>query len=82
LNPKAYVFSVTVLPAYLTHEPRRALALIAITAGAQASIYGAVLAAAVRGRQRFAGSPWLARGVGLLLLGTSVLALSNLRGPG
>jgi threonine/homoserine/homoserine lactone efflux protein len=82
LNPKAYVFSVTVLPAYLTPEPTRALALMAITAGAQTSIYGAVLLAAARGRRRFAGSPWLARAVGGLLLATAALALLGLRSVG
>ncbi len=75
LNPKAYVFSVTVLPAFLTREPLRALSLAGITAGAQLLIYGLVLLAAARGRQRFAASPWLARGVGLLLLVTAALAL-------
>ena len=75
LNPKAYVFSFTVLPAYLTHEPLRVLALAGITAGAQVLIYGLVLVAAAGGRQRFAASRWLARGVGLLLLLTAALAL-------
>lgn len=77
LNPKAYVFCVTVLPAYLTREPARALALAGITAGAQLLIYGLVLGAALRGRQRFAASPWLARVVGLLLLVTALLALGQ-----
>lgn len=75
LNPKAYVFSFTVLPAYLTHEPLRVLALAGITAGAQLLIYGLVLVAASRGRRQFAASPWMARGVGLLLLLTAALAL-------
>ncbi|WP_374658085.1 LysE family translocator [Inhella sp.] len=77
LNPKAYVFCVTVLPAYLTREPLRALALAGITASAQLLLYGLVLWAALRGRQRFAASPWLARAVGLLLLTTALLALGQ-----
>jgi threonine/homoserine/homoserine lactone efflux protein len=81
LNPKAYVFSISVLPAYLTDEPRRALALVGITASAQVLIYGGVLLAAARGRQRFASSPLLSRSVGLLLIATAVLALFNLRSP-
>jgi threonine/homoserine/homoserine lactone efflux protein len=77
LNPKAYVFSFTVLPAYLTHEPLRVLALAGITAGAQLLIYGLVLVAASRGRRQFAASPWMARGVGLLLLLSAALALGQ-----
>jgi threonine/homoserine/homoserine lactone efflux protein len=82
LNPKAYVFSVTVLPAYLTREPSRALALVAITASAQMAIYGAVLFAASRGRRRFVASPWFSRGVGLLLVASAGVALLGLRSPG
>jgi threonine/homoserine/homoserine lactone efflux protein len=75
LNPKAYLFSVTVLPQFLTRDVTRGLSLVLITALAQIAIYGAVAWAASRGMQRFHSSRWLSRGIGLLLIGTAALAL-------
>jgi threonine/homoserine/homoserine lactone efflux protein len=75
LNPKAYLFSVTVLPQFMTRDWSRGLSIAAITALAQVGIYGAVAWAASAGTQRFRTSRWLSRAVGLLLIGTAVLAL-------
>ena len=75
LNPKAYLFSVTVLPQFLTRELLRGLSLVAITALAQVAIYGAVPGAASRGAKQVRSSAWLSRSVGWLLIATAVLAL-------
>lgn len=75
LNPKAYVFSLSVLPGYLSREPSRLLALVAITASAQILIYGAVALAAARGQRRFVSQPGLPRLVGVLLLLSALIAL-------
>lgn len=77
LNPKAYVFSVSVLPGFLSREPSRLLALMAITALTQTLIYGAVGLAAAQGRQRFVSQRWLPPAVGLLLLLTALFALAS-----
>lgn len=75
LNPKAYLFSVTVLPQFLTRDVARGLGLAAITVVAQLVIYGAVAWAASTGTRHVRSSPWLSRAVGSLLIFAAVLAV-------
>ncbi len=75
LNPKAYLFSATVLPQFLTRDLLRGLSLVLITALAQVAIYGVVAWAASRGAKQVRSSAWLSRSVGLLLITTAALAL-------
>jgi threonine/homoserine/homoserine lactone efflux protein len=79
LNPKAYLFTLAVLPQFL--KPARgdvgaqAAVLRLIIAATQVAIYGAVAMAGDRVRGWFAERPaanaWMARGVGALLLATA-----------
>lgn len=75
LNPKAALFSVTVLPQFMTRDLGRGLALAAITASAQVLVYGAVAWAASAGTQRFQSSAGFGRAVGALLVASAVWAL-------
>jgi len=85
LNPKAYVFMLAVVPAFLRPDqgpllPQVAL-LAAITAGTQALVYGAVVLGAAGLRSRLQHSATLqaaaARAVGLLLVATAIWTLFN-----
>lgn len=85
LNPKAYVFMIAVFPQFIRPEPgtlwAQALALGAITALAQVTVYGGVALAAVRLRRGLGGTRAaqhvLVRGVALVLVGTAVWGLWN-----
>jgi threonine/homoserine/homoserine lactone efflux protein len=79
LNPKAYLFTLAVLPQFLKPAyggiGAQAAVLWLIIAITQVAIYGAVALAGDRVRDWFAVRPeantWLARGVGALLLATA-----------
>jgi threonine/homoserine/homoserine lactone efflux protein len=79
LNPKAYLFTLAVLPQFLKPEyggvGAQAVVLWLIIALTQVAIYGGMALAGERVRGWFAGRPeanaWLARGVGALLLATA-----------
>lgn len=79
LNPKAYLFTLAVLPQFLRPERgdlgAQAVVLWLIIALTQFAIYGGMALAGDRVRAWFASRPtanlWLARGVGLLLLATA-----------
>lgn len=79
LNPKAYLFTLAVLPQFLKPEygdvGAQAVVLWLIIAATQVAIYGAMAMAGDRVRVWFAERPsaniWLARGVGMLLLATA-----------
>ena len=79
LNPKAYLFTLAVLPQFLKPAygdiGAQAAVLWLIIAATQVAIYGVVVLAGDRGRVWFAERPsanaWLARGVGALLLATA-----------
>jgi threonine/homoserine/homoserine lactone efflux protein len=79
LNPKAYLFTLAVLPQFLKPEygdiGAQAVVLWLIIALTQVGIYGGMAFAGDRVRAWFAGRPsanvWLARGVGALLLATA-----------
>ena len=80
LNPKAYLFTLAVLPQFLRPEygdlGAQAVILWLIIAVTQAAIYGGLALAGDRARLWFAKRPSanakLARGVGVLLLATAV----------
>lgn len=79
LNPKAYLFTLAVLPQFLRPDQGRIAAQAAvlwlIIAATQVAVYGAIAWAGDRVRVWFAGRPaanaGFARGVGLLLLATA-----------
>ncbi len=76
LNPKAYLFGLMVLPAFGAGASlARGLQLMAITAGTQLLIYGAV--AWLAGTRRLRGHALLNRGVGALLLATAAWTLAR-----
>jgi threonine/homoserine/homoserine lactone efflux protein len=79
LNPKAYLFTLAVLPQFLRPEygdlGAQAVILWLIIAVTQVAIYGGLALAGDRVRLWLADRPvanlWLARGVGALLLATA-----------
>ena len=79
LNPKAYLFTLAVLPQFLKPEygdlVTQAVVLWLIIAFTQVAIYGGMALAGDRVRGWLAARPaanaWLARGVGALLLATA-----------
>ena len=79
LNPKAYLFTLAVLPQFLKPEygaiAAQAVVLWLIIAITQVAVYGGMALAGDRVRVWFAERPsanvWLARGVGALLLATA-----------
>ena len=79
LNPKAYLFTLAVLPQFLKPEyggiGPQAVILWLIIALTQVAVYGGLAIAGDRARAWFAERPeanlWLARGVGVLLLATA-----------
>ncbi|WP_395703779.1 LysE family translocator [Aquabacterium sp.] len=83
MNPKAYAFTLAVLPAYLHGQPRplalQALLLAAITTATQFGVYGAVALAAA-GTRHYAGvsangQRWMLRVTGPMLVAGAVLTL-------
>lgn len=85
LNPKAYVFMVAVFPQFVRPAEgdlaAQILAMGAIIAAMQALVYGAVALGAAEVRARLQSSlpaqARIARGVAVLLLGTSAWALGT-----
>jgi threonine/homoserine/homoserine lactone efflux protein len=79
LNPKAYLFTLAVLPQFMKPEygsvGAQATVLWLIIAFTQVAVYGGLALAGDRARAWFAERPsvnlWLARGVGVLLLATA-----------
>ena len=79
LNPKAYLFTLAVLPQFMKPEygsiAAQAVILWLIIALTQVAVYGGLATAGDGARTWFAERPsvnqWLARGVGLLLLATA-----------
>jgi threonine/homoserine/homoserine lactone efflux protein len=79
LNPKAYLFTLAVLPQFLSPDRgdlgAQAVVLWLIIAFTQVAIYGGLALAGDRVRSWLAERPsanlWLARGVGALLLATA-----------
>ena len=79
LNPKAYLFTLAVLPQFMKPESgnvgAQAVVLWLIIAVTQVAVYGGLALAGDRARLWFVDRPsvnlWLARGVGLLLLATA-----------
>ena len=79
LNPKAYLFTLAVLPQFMKPEygnvGAQAVVLWLIIALTQVAVYGGLALAGDRARLWFADRPsvnlWLARGVGALLLATA-----------
>ena len=79
LNPKAYLFTLAVLPQFMKPEygsvGAEAVVLWLIIALTQVAVYGGLALAGDRARLWFADRPsvnlWLARGVGALLLATA-----------
>ena len=79
LNPKAYLFTLAVLPQFMKPEygnvGAQAVVLWLIIALTQVAVYGGLALAGDRARLWFADRPsvnlWLARGVGTLLLATA-----------
>lgn len=84
-NPKAYAFTLAVLPPFLLSPPRplllQALWLGAIVALNQALVYGAVALTAAAARpwlqQRPRASQWTARTIGTLLIVAAALAAAG-----
>ncbi|MCG2594065.1 LysE family translocator [Ramlibacter sp. XY19] len=83
LNPKAYVFTVAVFPQFMRPENgpllAQAIAMSAICAFAQVTVYGGVALGAAGLRQRLvhsaSGQLAMGRGVALLLVATAAWAL-------
>lgn len=83
LNPKAYVFTLSVFPQFLRPEQgsvvAQSLALGAITASTQATVYGAVALGAARARDVLRSSArsqvMVGRAVGAVLVATAAWAL-------
>ena len=79
LNPKAYLFTLAVLPQFMKPEygnvGAQAVVLWLIIALTQVAVYGGLALAGDHARLWFADRPsanlWLARGVGVLLLATA-----------
>jgi threonine/homoserine/homoserine lactone efflux protein len=83
LNPKAYVFMLAIFPQFV-HADRgpiwmQASLLSLITAGTQLAIYGGLALAAGKMQLALATRPllqtWVARSVGLILVGASAVTL-------
>lgn len=89
LNPKAYAFSLAVLPMFLNGSQRplpvQATLIAAITAVVQLIIYGAVAVASAKLARVLAddegGGRWLARGVGALLIAVAALTVVTVWQP-
>ena len=90
LNPKAYLFTLAVLPQFLRGDggplAAQVIALVAITSATQVAIYGSVALAAARARGWLRGSPTmqrrLARTVGALLMLAAAWTLARGLLPG
>lgn len=87
-NPKAYAFTLAVLPPFVVAPPRplalQALALAGLVALNQALVYGAVALAVAGARRRLRQSPratgWSLRAVGLLLIGAAAAVAAGAAG--
>jgi threonine/homoserine/homoserine lactone efflux protein len=82
LNPKAYLFTLAVVPQFV-HPERGSIwlqvgALVIVTSATQAAIYGGLALTAARGRGWLAANPgasaWTARVVGVGLMSMAVVA--------
>lgn len=81
LNPKAYLYTLAILPEFV--HPKygpllpQAASIVAINATLQAGLYGAVVLLADRGRRAMAARPemglWIARATGALLISAAAL---------
>ncbi len=85
LNPKAYLFTLAILPQFVRPEygpllPQTA-AIVAINAATQVAVYGAVAWFADRARASLASRPaagvWVARVVGGLLVAAALLTVGE-----
>jgi threonine/homoserine/homoserine lactone efflux protein len=89
LNPKAYAFSLAVLPLFLTDSDRslpvQAALIGGITAAVQLVVYGVVALASAKLARAMADGDgsgrWLARGVGALLIAVAVLTVVTVWRP-
>jgi threonine/homoserine/homoserine lactone efflux protein len=83
LNPKAYVFMLAIFPQFIHADQgsiwAQATVLSLITSGTQIAVYGGLALAAAQARTGLASRPklnaWLAKSVGIVLIGASVLTL-------
>jgi threonine/homoserine/homoserine lactone efflux protein len=81
LNPKAYLFTLAILPQFVRPEygslPAQAATIFGINALTQSAVYGTVALLADRGRAAMSARPaiglWVARVTGLMLLAAAVL---------
>lgn len=85
LNPKAYLFSLAVLPQFMRPEfgplAPQAAVIVSINGATQTAVYGAVAWFADRARASLASRPvagtWAARAVGALLVAAAVLTVAG-----
>jgi threonine/homoserine/homoserine lactone efflux protein len=83
LNPKAYVFMLAIFPQFIHTDQGSIWAqtsvLSLITAGTQIAVYGGLALVAAQAQTALATQPtlnaWMAKSVGLVLIGASALTL-------
>lgn len=83
LNPKAYLFMLAIFPQFVHADRGSVLSQVAvlslITAGTQIAVYGGLALAAAHAQTALAARPqynaWMAKGVGLMLMGAAGFTL-------